>query len=286
MAMRTLLPLMLVSLLAAFDSAQAQSAGSKTGMDWYAEARSLQDQQKYDAALEAYRRAIELNFQSAGAHLRIAQIVAARGDVELALENLQEASALNPMAVSLLPQIGGVPQLAGDPRFKKIMDDAEKARHPCKVRPEAAQFDFWLGDWTVTDQHDRVVGENHITQDLQGCVLRESWTDAYGNRGTSINFYDPATGLWHQVWTSDSGTITHYQGEFADGAMRFNANGFGDADGKSHFRRMTFTPNEDGSVRQLIEDSDDGKLWVATFDGTYRRHLPPAGGDVKNRSAQ
>jgi tetratricopeptide (TPR) repeat protein len=276
--------LVVASLLALPASAQAESAVAG-GMEWYTQARSLQDQHAYDAALQAYRRAIELNFQPAGAYLRIAQIVAAQGDVALALDSLEKALALNPAAVSLLPQIGGIPQLADNSRFEKIMADADAARHPCKARPEAAQFDFWLGDWIVTDTRDRIIGENHVTRDLEGCVLRESWTDGYGNRGTSVNFYDPATRLWHQVWTSDGGTITHYQGEFADGAMHFTAIGFGDADGKSHFRRMTFTPNGDGSVRQLIEDSEDGEVWAATFDGTYRKQKP-AGSAIEKPSAQ
>jgi hypothetical protein len=56
-----------------------------------------------------------------------------------------------------------------------------------------------------------------------------------------------------------------------DGAMRFFAGGFGDADGERRYRRMTFTPNESGGVRQVIEQSDDGRTWTVGFDGLYRR---------------
>jgi len=28
--------------------------------------------------------------------------------------------------------------------------------------------------------------------------------------------------------------------------------------------------NPDGSVRQVIEDSNDGESWATSFDGTYR----------------
>ena len=152
----------------------------------------------------------------------------------------------------------------------RLLERAERARHPCLARPESRQLDFWLGEWTVSNPQGQAVGENVITVDLEGCVVRESWTDSYGNRGTSVNFYDPASAFWHQVWTSDNGTVTHYQGEWRDGAMRFAAGGFGDADGVTVHRRMTFTPNPDASVRQLIEQSEDGTVWSVGFDGLYR----------------
>ena len=268
--------LVLLLVLTCTLTASAASARTKTGMDWYLLGRSLQEQEKFDAAFDAYQHALDMKFQPAGALLRMAQIAALRGDSDEAMRRLDMAFDINPVAVGLLPQLGGIPTLAGDPRFKELMVKAERARHPCKNSPESAQFDFWLGDWTVTNPRGQVVGHNQVTHDLEGCVLRESWTDSYGNRGTSVNFYDPASAMWHQVWTSDNGTITHYEGRLSGGAMRFRAGGFGDADGKTHFRRMTFTPNGDGSVRQFIEDSNDGKTWTTSFDGLYRKNSQPA----------
>jgi hypothetical protein len=242
-----------------------------SGADWYALGRALQESQEHEPALAAFRKAVELRFQPAGAWMRIAQILAAQGDVEGALRELERAAETAPVALSLLPQIGGIPELEGDPRLARLMERAAQARHPCLTRPESRQFDFWLGDWTVSNPRGQQVGANAITVDLEGCVVRESWTDGYGNRGTSVSFYDPATARWHQVWTSDNGTVTHYVGEWRDGAMRFLAEGFGDADGTTSHRRMTFTPNADGSVRQLIEQSEDGETWTVGFDGLYRK---------------
>lgn len=251
------------------------SAAEKSGMDWYMQGRQAQEAGNLDAAFEAYQHAADMKFQPAGAMMRMAQIAAAQGRTADAIKLLKSAYALAPAAVALLPKIGGVPQLADNAEFKDLMAQADAAKHPCRSRPQSAQFDFWLGDWQVTNPAGQRVGENHVTHDLANCVVREHWTNAYGDRGTSVNFYDPDSGHWHQVWTSDNGTITHYVGDFRDGAMRFEASGFGDTDGKTAFRRMTFTPNSDGSVRQLIEDSKDGKNWVTSFDGTYRH--PEAG---------
>ena len=149
---------------------------------------------------------------------------------------------------------------------------ADDDRHnPSRSRPESRQFDFWIGDWNVSDPDGQPLGVNSISRDLDGCVLRESWTGVRGNRGTSVNFHDPASGQWHQVWTDDSGQITHYVGGLRDGAMRFRAEGFGDADGVHHQRTMDFIAKPDGGVRQLIRDSDDGDTWTTTFAGTYVR---------------
>ena len=241
-----------------------------SGPDWYALGRALQDARQYADALAAFERARELRFQPAGAAMRSAQILALTGDTEGALRLLEQTAAVAPVALSLLPQIGGIPELADEPRLQKLLAAAETARHPCKTRPESRQLDFWLGAWEVSNPQGQVAGTNVITVDLEGCVVRESWTDAYGSRGTSVNFYDPATKMWHQVWTSEDGTVTHYEGHWGDGSMRFLAKGFGDADGVSRHRRMTFTPNPDGSVRQLIEESTDGTTWTVGFDGLYR----------------
>jgi len=68
-----------------------------------------------------------------------------------------------------------------------------------------------------------------------------------------------------------NGTITNYVGELRDDAMHFHAEAFGDADGVHQIRTLAFTPNPDGSVRQLFQDSDEGKEWKTTFDGHYVR---------------
>lgn len=251
-------------------SASAETS-PQTGMDWYALGRKLQEEKQYARAHDAFQHALEMKFQPAGALLRMAQIAAKLGNTQDALDRLQAAYDISPFGFSLLPQIGGVPELESNDQFKALVAKSEAVRHPCKTRPEDRQFDFWVGSWTVSNAQGQVIGQSTITHDLEGCVVREAWTDGYGNRGTSVNFYDPATKHWHQVWTSENGTITHYQGDLVDGEMRFSAIGFGDADGKTHFRHMTFTPRKDGSVRQFFEDSDDGKTWTPSFEGIYRR---------------
>lgn len=62
------------------------------------------------------------------------------------------------------------------------------------------QFDFWLGDWSVTSVGGLESGRNRITREYDGCVIKESYTTELGYRGESINIYDASTHRWHQTW--------------------------------------------------------------------------------------
>lgn len=142
------------------------------------------------------------------------------------------------------------------------------AQQPCST-PEHRQFDFWAGTWEVTAK-ERVAGRNEITVEEGGCVLHEHWTGAGGSTGQSFNVYDAGAALWHQFWVDNSGTVLHLTGRFESGAMRLAGATVG-RDGGTVRQRLTFTPNPDGTVRQLWEQSPDGATWSPVFDGLYRR---------------
>ena len=44
-----------------------------------------------------------------------------------------------------------------------------------------------------------------------------------------------------------------------------------DTAGKETRHRITWTPNADGSVRQLWESTDAKGAWTVAFDGLYKR---------------
>ncbi len=137
------------------------------------------------------------------------------------------------------------------------------------------QFDFWIGTWDVYNPKGEKVGENVIQKLDNGALLLENWTSVKGTTGHSMNFYDPARGKWRQIWADDQGTIIDQEGTFRDGAMHFEGDHIypdkGQGSRKELFR-MSFTPNEEGDVRQFIEQSKDlGKTWYVWFDGRYVR---------------
>ena len=147
------------------------------------------------------------------------------------------------------------------------------AAAPC-APPEYRQFDFWVGNWDVKDPSGQVVGTNRITREYDGCVVQEHW-EARGPQkqiGSSFNTYFPAARRWHQTWVDSTGGFLLLDGGMAEGSMVLN----GDmparkGTGMVH-HRIAFTPNANGTVRQLWEVSrDGGKTWAVSFDGTYVR---------------
>jgi hypothetical protein len=64
------------------------------------------------------------------------------------------------------------------------------------------EFEFWVGDWNVTNVNGVPIGTNIVTSELDGCLIQEHWTASNGSRGLSLNAYDRETGMWHQTWAS------------------------------------------------------------------------------------
>ena len=144
---------------------------------------------------------------------------------------------------------------------------------PACTAPEYHQFDFWIGDWTVTGPKGQVVGTNTIDRPLGGCVLQEHWVGVSGSRGSSFNIYDAARKQWHQTWVDNVGTLLLLDGSFADGKMVLSGPGV-NATGAAITNRITWQ-RENGDtnrVRQTWQTSaDGGTTWQTVFDGLYER---------------
>lgn len=142
-------------------------------------------------------------------------------------------------------------------------------RYPCKDSENHRAFDFWVGHWDVF-VGDKRAGENEIKLILGDCVLFENWAGARGSTGKSFNFYDAAEDHWRQIWIDDRGGVIEFTGEVRDGAMYYTAITKKPADGSETEHKLTFSQNEDGSVRQLWEQSNDGgETWQTVWDGRY-----------------
>ncbi len=136
--------------------------------------------------------------------------------------------------------------------------------------PSHRQFDFWLGTWQVKGPAGRVAGTNRIESEYGGCVIHERYTTPGGYTGESLNMFDAARGVWHQTWVDNGGTLLLLEGAFRDGRMVLESPA-AEAGRPVTRHRITWTPNADGTVRQLWESTaPDGKQQVV-FDGLYTR---------------
>lgn len=131
---------------------------------------------------------------------------------------------------------------------------------------EHRQFDFWLGEWTVTNVATGNSAPNRITAIQGGCAILEEYENgAYS--GTSLNFYDPGDGRWHQSWIDNQGQPLRIHGGLEDGSMVLRSDPAGGT-----LQRITWTPSADGTVRQHWQSSADGGVtWTTAFDGIYRK---------------
>lgn len=151
-------------------------------------------------------------------------------------------------------------------------EPAAPAAPPCSA-PEYRQFDFWIGDWDVTSD-GQPAGTNRIHKIHGGCALQENWQGAGegGISGSSFNLYDKATSRWHQSWVDGGGTLLLLDGGLVDGVMTLSGKRPARDGSGMVLHRIQWTPNADGSVRQLWEASkDEGANWNVLFDGLYVR---------------
>ena len=135
-----------------------------------------------------------------------------------------------------------------------------------------AEFDFWIGSWTVTNPDGSLAGTNEIDKIQDNCILRENWKSAKGNyTGTSNNFYNATTKQWEQIWIDNQGGNLHLKGNRKGNQMILQSDMITDSKGQKFYHKVTWTLNEDGTVRQYWETiTNDNSITVA-FDGLYKK---------------
>jgi hypothetical protein len=121
----------------------------------------------------------------------------------------------------------------------------------------------------VHDPNDTLAGHNTITAVQRGCALEEQWQSVRGGTGHSINYYQSGDDRWRQVWIDAGYSVIDISGGLRDGAMVQEGSIHYLNTGKTHPFRGTWTPLEDGRVRQFFQQRDDKGEWQTWFDGFY-----------------
>ncbi len=146
----------------------------------------------------------------------------------------------------------------------------EDVRYPCRA---VHTFDFWVGDFDATPWNEPaapVRGQLHNTREYEGCVIVERWKGTKG-RGMSMAFYDVNRHAWRMVWNGDDNSSNDFEGEYRDGAMRFEGWVL-DASGKRQLARNVLENVSPDTIRHIYSTSDDdGKTWVVKSDGRFAR---------------
>lgn len=240
---------------------------------------SYHNMKNYDKALVNYFKAME---QKPNPQLeqivqsRLAKIYALKNENDKAFASLDKALSLGYTNVVELQSNTDFENIRSDTRMEQSIKRATENAMPCLTMSKAREFDFWIGEWDayVTGTNN-LAGYSKIDRAAGGCMILENWTSK-GNapfEGKSMNFIDPATGKWKQVWVGSNGTnVSEFlNGEYRDGAMRFEYETTDAQNNKQlvHFHFFNQGPDQ---VRQFHETSnDDGKTWTTTYDFTYKR---------------
>lgn len=179
--------------------------------------------------------------------------------------------------------------LAQDPDAgEDASQDAPAAPPGCRYDAAFSAFDFWLGGWNVYARDGSFAGQNFIDKRSNGCLLLEQWMSAGGGDGSSINFLDPNSGQWRQVWIGSNNMIDYSGGVNEAGQMvlegditYFNPQGRLQAD----FRGI-WTPLETGHVIQHFQQFDaENEVWTDWFIATYVPISQDPNGDTPSRDA-
>lgn len=146
--------------------------------------------------------------------------------------------------------------------------------------PEARQFDFYIGDWTIEQGIRDAEGgwielpaETSVARAIDGCALVEHWTgDVQFHwtgmtspaplHGLSVRAWDADAGAWNIYWMDSqtpvfSGT---YSGQFEDGTGRFYLER--ETPNGKRLGRITFTNVTDSSLDwNFALSRDGGESW-------------------------
>lgn len=238
---------------------------------WYKLANSYVNLKQYEAAISSFEKAQETNFSINFVSYSLSKMYAVMNN------ELKMLEALNLGAKNGLPIYA---RLHNDKEFdsyresdgfKEVLEKIKLNAYPCLTASNYRHFDFWLGEWDVYVNGNKV-GENVITEAQGGCALHENYTTGGNYAGQSINYYDPIGKKWHQHWVGSSGDVYNYlETKREEGLLQFESNFMG-PNGQISLSRLTIKLNENGTVRQLFESStNQGKTWSSTFDGMYKK---------------
>jgi hypothetical protein len=264
--MRTLVLVLLLSLLT------SNALADLDGATHYQMGAQLMDNDgDIDAAVMHFEHAAELEFQPLGVAYRLSRLYARAGQDTAALEQLEIMADGGFGLPNLIEGEADYDGIRDNLRYTAAIETIRAARFPCAADERHHAFDFWIGEWNVT-QNGQFAGTNSVQPILGHCTIFEQWESASGTFGKSFNYYDPAHDHWRQIWIGDSGSIIEFTGEARDGGIFYTAETIDPSDGSVTLHKFEFTRIGDDGVRQYWEtSSDDGETWASIWDGHYER---------------
>lgn len=144
----------------------------------------------------------------------------------------------------------------------------------CSANQQSRQFDFWLGDWTVTYPGMPGSAASKVILELDKCVLVETWDGGKGHKGENIFAYSSDDKSWHGMFADNQGRVHIFEGKVAQGSAEFLGTSRG-PNGETVLNRIKIVRLAPDKVEQSWEKSaDKGATWTMEFHGQYSRNNP------------
>ncbi|HEV2701661.1 MAG TPA: hypothetical protein VGV09_08530 [Steroidobacteraceae bacterium] len=141
----------------------------------------------------------------------------------------------------------------------------------CAVNPAIRQFDFWLGDWTVTYPGTSGSSASTVSATLDSCAVLETWRGDHSHRGENLFAYSAEEKSWHGLFADNEGRVHVLNGKVAAGVAEFYGPSRGE-NGEAELNRVRVMRVSANEVRQTWEKSTDkGATWGTVFQGDYER---------------
>lgn len=244
----------------------------KDSSGWFKIGVSLVNLGKSKAAITSLNTAKNTGFFPGPVYYHISRAHVLNKNRELAMAALAQAADAGFSNFKILKTDPIWDSYQKDETFQQLFHQIEINAFPCLGDVNRQHFKFWIGEWDVFVNGTKV-GQNTITLEEGGCVIHEAYTTSGSFSGQSFNYVDPLDKKWHQLWVSSTGNVLDYiEINRAEGMLQLQCDYLSPQNSLSK-SRLTFTKNEDGTVRQFFENSTDGENWVPAFDGLYKRKL-------------
>ena len=157
----------------------------------------------------------------------------------------------------------------------QAQEQAEQPRAGPVCGSDASPYrdlDFLVGEWDFFSMDGKKIGAQTYTKREQGCLIFEDWSTVSGGTGSGMNFVDPATGLWRQVWMSPRFHIDYSGGLDESGAFVLEGRMYPNDGSKSAPIRGVYTKQADGSVtKEFLRQNTETDAWETFFIGVARR---------------
>lgn len=133
-------------------------------------------------------------------------------------------------------------------------------------------LDFLVGHWEFFMMDGAKIADQRYSKKEQGCLILEDWSTLDGETGTGMNFVDPATGKWRQVWMSPRYHIDYSGGLNEKGDFVLEGRMYPNNGQASLAIKGIYSKQVDGSVtKEFLQYNEKTKEWQRFFMGVARK---------------